>query len=93
MNMCVETKKWMDTKDDGGASAEESARKKLLSFYDIVTAHQDFNDVCKDDFRVLEDRVRGERKCKKKPDVSGLSRFKSLGPLPKRPAAPSTVTG
>lgn len=86
VNMCVEMKKWIDIKDRG--EPDDIGRRKLLFFYDIIPTHDDFNEVSKEDFRVLEDRVRNEKRARKKPDLSGLTRFQSLGPPPKKPLLP-----
>lgn len=71
VNICVQTKKWMDVKDSGEPHAV--ARRDLLSFYDLVPAYDDFNQVTKDDFRVPENRVKNESKRKKR-DLAGLNR-------------------
>lgn len=88
VNLCVQTKKWMDVKDSG--EPDKIARRKLLTFYDVIPAHDDFKDVTKEDFRVLEDGVQNEKRKKKKTDLLGLDKFKSLGPPPKKTASPST---
>ncbi|MCJ1468351.1 hypothetical protein MMC07_006979 [Pseudocyphellaria aurata] len=82
VNLCVQTKKWMDVKDSGKPA--KIARRKLLTFYDVIPTHDDFQHVTKEEFCVLEDGLRNETKTKKKTDLLGLDKFQSLGPPPSR---------
>ncbi|MCJ1424739.1 hypothetical protein MMC29_002627 [Sticta canariensis] len=93
VNLCVETKKFMDVKDGGGL--EKVARKKLLDFYDALATHDDFDEVTKEEFWVLEDRVKtvGRSKKKKTDQSSMKNKFKSLGPPPEKSTSPSTAAG
>lgn len=95
VNLCVETKKWMDVKDAGG-ELEKVARKKLLAFYDALANYDDFDEVTKEAFCALDDRVKTVKrmKKKKKTDQSSMkNKFKSLGPPPEKSTSPSTDAG
>lgn len=92
VNLCVETKKWMDFKD--GGEMEKVARRKLLDFYDALATHDDFDEVTKEEFHVLEDRAKNVKRRKKKTDQSSMkSKFKSLGTPPGKNTSPSTAAG
>lgn len=76
----MEVNRYLDTVDKGGSEAD--ARKKLLAFYDCIPLADSFKDVDKSDFKELECRSRGQRRQRKKPDISGLERFLVSGPPP-----------
>jgi hypothetical protein len=52
----------------------------------VLPNHPDFESVTKEDFSEIKLRSQNERRTQKAPDISGLERFKSLGPPPQKKA-------
>ncbi len=76
----MEVKRYLDVVSNNGPVAD--TRKKLLAFYNVLPNHPDFESVTKEDFSEIKLRSQNERRTQKAPDISGLERFKSLGPPP-----------
>ena len=85
-NLAVEMKRYIDRKKAGD---KPKAREELISFYDKMTGHEDYEDVSKEDFHEIQERVLGSRKRKVKEDDGALKRFRSMGPVPKKTASAS----
>ena len=91
VNLAVQVKHYMDALDSNVGVA--NSRASLLAFYNTVPAHANFREVDKDDFYEITTRSRKYLKGRKKPDLSGLEKFRSLGMPPSKRARGSNGSG